>query len=91
MSDILRWDLEQKKYVPFSPPQNCQFGFSIVPFGDDLAINWAKCGAVIASKTAYTSYLIQNEDGFGYCICGDCLTKEIQERKDSYAAEKRRQ
>lgn len=90
MSNILRWDLEQKKYVPYSPPQNCQFGFSIVPFGDDLAINCARCGAVIASRTAYTSYLIQDENGVGYCICVDCMTKELQERKDSYAAEKSR-
>lgn len=86
MSEMLWWDLKERKYVPYSPPQNCQYGFS-TPSIDDHTINCARCGAVIMAPTAYTSYLIQDEHGFGYGICVACMTKELQERKDS-AAEK---
>ena len=79
MALMFWWDLDTKKYVPYTPPENCTYGFSTS--GDDRVINCARCGAVIAPQTMYSSYLLQDEHGFGYGICGACMTKELHERK----------
>lgn len=68
-----KWNSEKHKYEPYEVPKEwyCPLFSNL-----DERINCASCGKEVIVGNCYTSTLIHNEIGLGYCVCEECYNNE---------------
>lgn len=73
-----KWDEEKREYEPYELPD----GSTCYEIDMDKAVNCARCGKKMIFGNGYTSRQIHTEMGFGYCVCGTCYSKELEELEE---------
>ena len=74
MATLRKWNYQKHAYDPYETPNqwNCK---QICESMDEI-INCASCGKEITFGEGYSSNVIQDSVGFGYCVCEKCAEKE---------------
>lgn len=78
MNKAGKWNFEEQEYEEYELPNNCP----LVCYDMEKIINCADCKKEFQYGKGYSSKSIHNEYGFGYPVCEECYTKELEnERK----------
>ncbi len=72
-----KWDWEIKEYKDYILPK----GASIFEEDTDKEVSCASCGIRMLFGGTYTSNSIHDETGFGYGVCRECHSEEVEERE----------
>lgn len=78
-----RWNVYTKQYEDYSIPEE----WTCKTYANDMAekVNCAQCGKVITFGESYTSLEVHTNRGFGYSVCEDCYSREVERRKHERA------
>lgn len=68
-----KWNYEKKKYIEYEVPKNA----SMLEIEMDTIISCAECGEPVLYGGSYTSRVIHNDVGLGWCVCEECHVKEV--------------
>lgn len=73
---IGKWNFLKHEYEPVTIPDDWVIA-QIRPSLNDR-INCASCGAKIKYGDAYDSRVLHDDLGLAYCVCEECLIREIK-------------
>ena len=70
-----KWNFKTKKYEQYKGPKNAML------YTQDMGAECqcAECGRKMKFGEGFTSSIIHNDFGFGFCICEECKNAEIKE------------
>lgn len=79
---VNKWIPSEYRYVEIELPAE----WNVIVSSDDMEVmaNCAQCGKLMTFGECYTSLELHTNEGWGYAVCEDCYTEEIERREKGW-------